>query len=321
MTLPDPRPDLTRRLRKLAALGGLPPVGVRNDEWLYLLQEETRQSLSIEGYFATDAQLKAVLGGRRSGPEILNYYRAAQGIYDLALQHHREHEVIVTLPLIRHVHSELFRELDDRRGLLRAGGIRITGAQVQPPEHDVEAYVRAWLTLVPVLLGAHPALDALARLHVLFEAIHPFPDGNGRAGRILLNYLAVSLGWPPIIIQGMEQADRERYYAALEAGDRGFHVGFPPPSAPALTAALAAGDFMPMVNLLADGVIPQLDRLLAASVEERSPLRPLRDLAADFGVQEATLRQWVTRGQLVAVKRGRRLYSHPELLLRESGTE
>ncbi|MFN4250455.1 Fic family protein [Deinococcus sp.] len=320
MTLPDSRPDLTRRLHRLAALGGLPPVGVRNDEWLYMLQEETRQSLSIEGYFATDAQLKAVLGGRRSGPEILNYYRAAQGIYDLALQHHREGDVSVTLPLIRHIHSELFRELDDRRGLLRTGGIQITGAKVRPPEHDTEAYVRAWLSLVPVLLRAHPALDALARLHVLFEAIHPFPDGNGRAGRILLNYLAVSLGWPPIIIQGVEKAARERYYAALEAGDRGFHAGFPPPTAPALTAALEVGDFTPMAGLLADGAIPQLDRLLAAAVEAHSPLRPLSELAADFGVQEATLRQWVTRGHLVAVKRGRRLQSHPELLLRQSVT-
>jgi hypothetical protein len=83
MTLPAP--DLTRLLRKLAALGGLLSVSVRNDEWLYLLQEETRQSLSIQGYFTTDAQLKAVLGGRRGGPKILNYHRAAQGIYDLAL--------------------------------------------------------------------------------------------------------------------------------------------------------------------------------------------------------------------------------------------
>ena len=63
MTQSESRPDLTRRLRKLTELGGLPPVGVRNDEWLYMLQQETRHSLSIEGYFATDAQLKAVLGG------------------------------------------------------------------------------------------------------------------------------------------------------------------------------------------------------------------------------------------------------------------
>lgn len=317
MTPSHPRPDLTRRLAKLAELGGLPPVGVRNDEWLYMLQEETRQSLSIEGYFATDAQLKAVLGGRRSGPEILNYFRAAQGLYDLALQHHREGEVVVNLALIRHIHSELFRELDGRRGLFRSGGIRISGAKVRPPEHDAEGYVRVWLELVTPTMARFTALEALARLHVLFEAIHPFPDGNGRAGRILLNYLAISLGWPPIIIKGTEGSDRERYYAALEAGDRGFHSGFLAPGRAALERELDRGDFGPMQDLLADGVTPQLDILLALSVEAVSPLRPLSELAQGFGVQEATLRQWVTRGQLVAVKRGRRLYSHPLLRLQD----
>lgn len=317
MTSPHPRPDLTRRLAKLAELGGLPPVGVRNDEWLYMLQEETRQSLSIEGYFATDAQLKAVLGGRRSGPEILNYFRAAQGLYDLALQHHRESEVVVGLATIRHIHSELFRELDERRGLFRTGGIQISGAKVRPPEHGAEDHVRVWLELLPVTLARYPALEALARLHVLFEAIHPFPDGNERAGRILLNYVAISLGWPPIIIKGTEASDRERYYAALEAGDRGFQGGFPSPNRAALERALDQGDSGPMQDLLADGVIPQLDVLLASAVEATSPLQPLSELAQGFGVQEATLRQWAARGQLVAAKRGRRLYSHPLLRLRD----
>ncbi|WP_161883810.1 Fic family protein [Deinococcus alpinitundrae] len=321
MTPPHPRPDLTRRLAKLVELGGLPPVGVRNDEWLYMLQEETRQSLSIEGYFATDAQLKAVLGGRRSGPEILNYFRAAQGLYDLALQYHREGEVLVNLAMIRHIHSELFRELDERRGLFRTGGIQISGAKVRPPEHDAEAYVRTWLELIPFVLGRFTALEAFARLHVSFEAIHPFRDGNGRVGRILLNYLAISLGWPPIIIKGTEASDRARYYAALEAGDLGFQSSFPRPSRTAMERALDEGDFGPMQDLLADGVLPQLDILLAAAVEATSPLQPLSELAQGFGVQEATLRQWVTRGQLVAVKRGRKLYSHSLLRLRDEKVE
>lgn len=316
MTPPDLRPDLTRRLHRLAELGGLPPVGVRNDEWLYMLQEETRHSLSIEGYFATDAELKAVLSGRRSGPEILNYFRAAQGMYDLALQYHREGEVVLNMALVRHVHSELFRELDDRRGLFRSGGIQITGAKVRPPEHNVDEYLRVWLALAAKEITEKPALEALARLHILFEAIHPFRDGNGRTGRILLNYLAMSLGWPPIIIKGVQSEDRARYYAALEAGDSGFHAGFPAASRSSLVAALDLGDSRPMQHLLADAVKPQVDVLLASAAESLSPLQPLSQMAAELNVKEATLRQWVTRDQLVAVKRGRKLFSHPRLVLR-----
>jgi hypothetical protein len=72
-----------------------------------------------------------------------------------------------------------------------------------------------------------------------------------------------------------------------------------------------------MRDLLADAVTPQLDVLLAAAVETQNPLLPLRELAVAFSVQEATLRQWVGRGQLVAVKRRGRLYSHPLLQLRD----
>lgn len=309
---------LEQRVAKLSELGGLPPVPVRNDEWLYMLQEETRQSLSIEGYFATDTELKAILSGRRSGPEILNYFRAAQGIYDLALQNHRDGEWLLSLSLIRHIHSELFRELDSERGLFRRGGIRIQGAKVRPPELGAEDYVRVLLDLAPELLAKHSTLAALARIHVLFEAIHPFRDGNGRTGRILLNYLAIGKGWPPIIIKGEEPEDRQRYYLALEHADRGFHAGFPPADKEALRRALEQGDFTLLEELLASSVIPQLEALIVAALEAQgNELQTLRALAevSEMGIKEATLRQWVTRGRLIAVKRGGRLYSHPALVL------
>lgn len=246
-------------------------MGVRNDEWLYMLQEETLQSLSIEGYFATDAELKAVLSGRRSGPEILSYFRATQGLYDLALQHHREGEVVVTLPLIRHIHSELFRELDARRGLFRTAGIRITGAKITPPEHDDEEYIRVLIRLVPATLARLTPLEALARLDVLFEANHPLPDGNGCTGRILLNYLAISLGWPSSSSKGCRPLTVTGTMRRLEAGDLEFQARFPAPTVQALEWALEAGNMNPLQHLLADGVIPQQDRLLAAAVEATTP--------------------------------------------------
>lgn len=63
---------------------------------------------------------------------------------------------------------------------------------------------------------AENALIAAAYFHAKFENIHPFADGNGRTGRLALNYLLVLLDHPPIIIHA---EDKERYYAALEAWD------------------------------------------------------------------------------------------------------
>ena len=53
--------------------------------------------------------------------------------------------------------------------------------------------------------------------HYEFELIHPFADGNGRAGRLLMNYLLLLWDHPPIIIH---EEDRRAYYAALERFDK-----------------------------------------------------------------------------------------------------
>lgn len=60
------------------------------------------------------------------------------------------------------------------------------------------------------------ALTAAAYFHAKFENIHPFADGNGRTGRLAMNYLLVLHGHPPIIIH---EEDRKGYYDALEAWD------------------------------------------------------------------------------------------------------
>lgn len=60
------------------------------------------------------------------------------------------------------------------------------------------------------------ALTAAAYFHAKFENIHPFADGNGRVGRLAMNYFLVLHDHPPVIIH---EEDRRGYYAALEAWD------------------------------------------------------------------------------------------------------
>lgn len=297
----------------LERLGGLPETTVQNQEWLYMLAEDTRQSLAIEGFFATDEDLKAVLAGRKSDLEIANYFRAAQTVYDQALQYYRDHTLVLNVPMIRHIHSELFRELDTRRGEFRKGGIQIHGASVRPPEFDVEPYVRAAIDVTDELLRTQPMLVALAQAHVLFESIHPFHDGNGRVGRILLNYLAISRGYPPIVIKGLEAHERRRYYAALEAADSGLQPDFPAPEPQALIERLAQGNVEPLVGLLCEGLLPRLDRLIVLTQERREPLSELAVVSERMGIAEASLRQRIHRRRHLAIKRGKKLYSHPHL--------
>lgn len=63
-------------------------------------------------------------------------------------------------------------------------------------------------------IPAQNALTAAAYFHAKFENIHPFADGNGRTGRLAMNYFLVLHDHPPIVIH---EEDRKAYYAALEA--------------------------------------------------------------------------------------------------------
>ncbi|MBP6033997.1 MAG: Fic family protein [Candidatus Moranbacteria bacterium] len=56
-------------------------------------------------------------------------------------------------------------------------------------------------------------LDRIARFHLEFEYVHPFCDGNGRIGRVLINYQLIQMGFPPIIIRDKE---KHLYYKAFQ---------------------------------------------------------------------------------------------------------
>ncbi len=63
-----------------------------------------------------------------------------------------------------------------------------------------------------------PFVERPAKVHEDFEKIHPFLDGNGRTGRLLLNLLLVRLGYPPAIVFKNELA---KYLKAMQKADKG----------------------------------------------------------------------------------------------------
>lgn len=314
---------LSRRFALFGELGGLGDIVVKNKEWLYMLSEETRNSLSIEGYFATKDQLDAAIQGKKTTPEVLNYFNTAQSAYDLALQQYRERApVFVETYHVKHFHSELFRGVDTARGAYRVGGIQIQQAKVKPPAEDIEVYVSAFVDFARQELQETPDhIRALARIHSMFESIHPFRDGNGRAGRILLNYLAVGRGYPAIIIKGMTKEERDSYYGALEAADIGMHASFPDPNVQAFQRVLDRGSTEALERLIYESLILSIDPLIVAAMERKEPLVDFGTLAPRMSVKESTVRKWVQRNQLVTARRGRKFYSHPRLYLGDVGSE
>ena len=122
-------------------------------------------------------------------------------------------------------------ELGERPGAFKKHDYVTGRAEVGSLPEEVEGDLAALLTeLAELPEGADTGapgesadslgwvLKAGAYLHVRFEFIHPFADGNGRVGRTLLNYFLMTHGHPPIVIHDEDKAD---YYAALERYDVG----------------------------------------------------------------------------------------------------
>src|SRR4030043_1313012 len=133
---------ISERFDLLKNLGGLPEPEVTNEEWLYILREETRNSILIEGFFVSEEELEEVLANgkplKRSQKEALNYYRAARFLYGLSYENYRSKKFFFGIPLIRQTSKTI-----GERGEFGKGDARITGAKIVPPPG---LYVDDWMT-------------------------------------------------------------------------------------------------------------------------------------------------------------------------------
>lgn len=194
--------------------------------WIPALQKDSRSrnvhaSTAIEGNPLTLEQVRAIEEGRtlaasdRSQREVLNYFAGLRYVERNAGKKLIHHEHIFTL------HKILAAGVMDQgeAGRYRSIYVRV-GSYVPPPPDDVsplmfellEWWNKAAKDLSPVLSSAI--------LHHRFESVHPFADGNGRAGRALALWELYRRGFDTHHIFSVDEfywEDRPRYYAALDA--------------------------------------------------------------------------------------------------------
>ncbi len=123
-------------------------------------------------------------------------------------------EAELSLSIILLLHKMLISNIrDEIAGRFRKEGewVRV-GSHIGADPKDIEALLT---TMLATYLGNKEAhiVERIARLHLAFESVHPFCDGNGRIGRVLNNYELIREGYVPINIAF---ASRTRYYEAFK---------------------------------------------------------------------------------------------------------
>lgn len=180
--------------------------------------EYTYNTNAIEGNTLTLRETDMVLRGLtidkkplKDHIEAVAHKEAFYVVVDLV----RENKEL-TESVIKQVHYFVLGDKKEDRGIYRKVPVRIMGANHEP----VQPYLikpKMEELLINYQSSRDHIITKLAKFHIEFEGIHPFIDGNGRAGRLLVNLELMKAGIPPIDIKF---TDRIKYYDAFDA----YHV-------------------------------------------------------------------------------------------------
>ena len=193
-----------------------------HDEFVLVLTYNTNQ---IEGNTLTQEETAVVLfqNGtvpRRTLAEQLEAknHQAALGY----LFRHLAESRIIDEECILKLHAILMNGLRDDAGMYRRHGVRIVGADIATANHlKIPELTRS---LVTDINRTHAdVISHATAIHSRFEQIHPFSDGNGRVGRLLIHAMLLGRNMPPAVIRRQK---KRSYYSTLNKAQRsGDHEG------------------------------------------------------------------------------------------------
>ncbi len=104
-------------------------------------------------------------------------------------------------------------------GVYRNGPVAITLSDHKPPKHtEIPKLMKQVFDLINNDSKGIDAIITASKIHHLFVFIHPFWDGNGRLGRLLMDIKIMQAGFPPVVLR---KKDRPYYYEVLEDADKG----------------------------------------------------------------------------------------------------
>ena len=179
--------------------------------------EFTYNSNAIEGNTLTLKETALALEGITVDQKPLKDHLEAVGHRDafLYVQDIAKSEVELSEYVIKNIHSLVLMNRPEDKGQYRRIPVRIMGAYTEPVQpYLIEPKMVDLLHANENRKSTMTTVERIAYFHLEFEGIHPFIDGNGRTGRLILNLELIRAGFPPI---NVKFEDRKRYYEAFDS--------------------------------------------------------------------------------------------------------
>ena len=178
--------------------------------------EFTYNSNAIEGNTLTLKETAMALEGMTIDQKPLKDHMEAIGhrdafmfVLDIASK-----EMPLSESIIKQIHSLVLIDRPEDKGVFRKIPVRIMGAYTEPVQpYLIEPKLTALLLENEQRKETMNPIERIARFHLEFEGIHPFIDGNGRTGRLILNLDLIRNGYPPVDVKF---TDRKKYYDAFD---------------------------------------------------------------------------------------------------------
>ncbi len=219
--------EVEAKRERLNTLRPLTPGEVKRlrDEFMI---EFTYNSNAIEGNTLTLKETAMVLEGMTIDRKPLKDHLEAVGHRDafLYVEEIARKELPLSEFVIKSIHSLVLMDQPEDKGVFRRIPVRIMGAFAEPVQpYLIEPKITELLAADEQRRETMKPIERIARFHLEFEGIHPFIDGNGRTGRLIMNLDLIRCGYPPI---NVKYTDRKKYYDAFDSyyrdGDAGAMV-------------------------------------------------------------------------------------------------
>lgn len=192
------------------------PASAREKELHEIAIAFTYNTNAIEGSTITLEEARQILEDSIAPSKPLKDIRETESHAKVFLAMLKTDEKMAEALLLKW-HWGIFRETKpDIAGKFRDYLVRV-GPYVAPDWRDLEKLLKQLARFVNE--SRLNPVEVAARAHFMFEKIHPFGDGNGRVGRLLMNWILWKKGYPMLIL---EYRKRKAYYKALQRTEEGF---------------------------------------------------------------------------------------------------